>query len=48
MAPRGVGTMISMLLVGRLVRMVDPRLLVTAGLGLTAYSLHMMTGSRRR
>lgn len=44
MAPRGVGTMISMLLVGRLVRMVDPRLLVTAGLGLTAYSLHMMTG----
>lgn len=44
MAPRGVGTMISMLLVGRLVQMIDARYLVTAGLGLTAYSLHMMAG----
>ncbi|QKV19487.1 DHA2 family efflux MFS transporter permease subunit [Oricola thermophila] len=44
MAPRGVGTMISMILVGRLVRVVDARLLVVAGLGLTAVSLHMMTG----
>lgn len=44
MAPRGVGTMISMLVVGRLVRFVDARLLVLAGLGLTAWSLHMMTG----
>ncbi|MCO5064112.1 MAG: DHA2 family efflux MFS transporter permease subunit [Rhizobiaceae bacterium] len=43
MAPRGVGTMISMLLVGRLVRMVDPRGLVLAGLLLTAWSLYMMT-----
>ncbi len=43
MAPRGVGTMISMLLVGRLVRSVDPRLLVIIGLSLTAWSLHMMT-----
>lgn len=39
MAPRGVETMISMLLVGRLVRKVDPRLLVVAGLSLTAGSL---------
>ncbi len=39
MAPRGVGTMITMLIVGRLVRTVDARLLVIAGLALTAYSL---------
>lgn len=44
MAPRGVGTMISMILVGRLVRMVDARILVVTGLSLTALSLHMMTG----
>lgn len=44
MAPRGVGTMISMLVVGRLVRIVDPRLLVSVGLLLTAASLWMMTG----
>lgn len=44
MAPRGVGTMISMLLVGRLVRMVDNRYLVVAGLLLTALSLYYMTG----
>ena len=31
MAPRGVGTMISMIIVGRLVRLVDPRKLVVAG-----------------
>ena len=44
MAPRGVGTMISMLIVGRLVRLVDPRKLVVAGLMLTALSLYYMTG----
>ena len=44
MAPRGVGTMISMLLVGRLVRHIDARLLVIAGLGLTSYSLYRMAG----
>ncbi|MBS0563283.1 MAG: DHA2 family efflux MFS transporter permease subunit [Proteobacteria bacterium] len=44
MAPRGVGTMISMLVVGRLVRVVDPRILVSVGLLLTAASLWMMTG----
>ena len=44
MAPRGVGTMISMLVVGRLVRRVDPRILVLAGLTLTALSLYEMTG----
>ncbi len=44
MAPRGVGTMISMLLVGRLVQKVDARLLVVVGLLLTALSLYYMTG----
>jgi len=42
MAPRGVGTMISMVLVGRLVQKMDPRALVVTGLLLTAWSLHMM------
>lgn len=44
MAPRGVGTMISMIIVGRLIRFVDARLLVVTGLALTAWSLHDMTG----
>lgn len=44
MAPRGVGTMVSMLLVGRLVERFDPRALVLCGLGLTAWSLHLMAG----
>jgi len=43
LAPRGIGTMISMMVVGRLVRRVDPRLLVLFGLALTAYSLYRMT-----
>jgi len=44
MAPRGVGTMVSMIVVGRLVGKVDARLLVLIGIGLTVYSLNMMTG----
>jgi len=44
MAPRGVGTMISMLVVGRLVRIVDARILVSLGLMLTSLSLWMMMG----
>jgi DHA2 family multidrug resistance protein len=44
MMPRGVGTMISMILVGRLVQKVDARLLILAGLSLTAFSLWQMTG----
>ncbi|HTM77495.1 MAG TPA: DHA2 family efflux MFS transporter permease subunit, partial [Devosia sp.] len=44
MAPRGVGTMVSMILVGRLVSRFDARLLVLGGLLLSAYSLYMMTG----
>jgi MFS transporter, DHA2 family, multidrug resistance protein len=43
LAPRGVGTMISMLLVARLMKRVDARLLIASGLGLTAWSLWEMT-----
>jgi DHA2 family multidrug resistance protein len=43
MAPRGVGTMISMIVVGRIIHRVDPRYLVVLGLTLTAYSLYVMT-----
>lgn len=41
--PRGIGTLISMLLVGRLIKHFDPRLLMAVGLALTAYSLRQMT-----
>jgi DHA2 family multidrug resistance protein len=43
LAPRGVGTMMSMMVVGRLVRKVDPRILVGLGLAATALSLYDMT-----
>jgi DHA2 family multidrug resistance protein len=43
MGPRGIGTMVSMILVGRLVSRYDPRLLVFGGSLLMAYSLYMMT-----
>src|SRR3546814_8662147 len=39
LAPRGVGTMIAMLLVGRLIGKVDTRWLILVGLALTAMSL---------
>ena len=42
LAPRGVGTMISMIVVGRLVGRVDARILIFAGLSLTALSLWQM------
>jgi DHA2 family multidrug resistance protein len=44
MAPRGVGTMISMLVVGRIMHRVDARLLVIVGLLLTSQSLYTMSG----
>ena len=43
LAPRGFGTMASMMTVGRLVGKIDPRLLVAFGLSLTALSLYQMT-----
>jgi DHA2 family multidrug resistance protein len=43
-APRGVGTLISMIVVGRLVGKIDARLLVLTGMGLMALSLWQMSG----
>ena len=42
-APRGIGTLISMLVAGRLVGKVDLRFLVALGMALMGWSLHMMT-----
>jgi len=42
LAPRGIGTMIAMLLVGRLVGKVDTRLLILFGIGLTVLPLWEM------
>jgi MFS transporter, DHA2 family, multidrug resistance protein len=44
MGPRGVGTMLSMIVVGRLIRSVDTRLLLLTGLLLTAWAMYDMTG----
>jgi DHA2 family multidrug resistance protein len=44
LAPRGVGTMVAMIIVGRVINRVDPRALVMLGLTLTAYVLWEMTG----
>ena len=43
-APRGIGTMIAMVLVARLVNRVDTRLIILVGLALTAVALWQMTG----
>jgi DHA2 family multidrug resistance protein len=43
-APRGIGTMIAMVVVARLVGRIDIRLIILGGLGLTAVSLWQMTG----
>ena len=42
-APRGVGSLISMFLVGQLIRRVDPRLIILAGLIISAGALFGMT-----
>ena len=44
LAPRGVGTMIAMMIVGRLVGRLDTRLLILFGLFMTALSLYEMIG----
>ncbi|HEX7639458.1 MAG TPA: DHA2 family efflux MFS transporter permease subunit [Burkholderiaceae bacterium] len=43
MAPRGVGTMVAMLLVGRLLHFIDARWIMALGFSLTALALWMMT-----
>jgi DHA2 family multidrug resistance protein len=43
LAPRGIGTMAAMVVVGKLVGKLDTRLLVLTGLLLMAWSLHEMT-----
>jgi DHA2 family multidrug resistance protein len=43
-APRGIGTMVSMMVVGMLIRRIDPRFLIMVGLALIALSLFLMSG----
>ncbi len=43
-APRGVGTMVAMILVARLAGRIDTRLIIMAGLVMTAASMWQMTG----
>jgi MFS transporter, DHA2 family, multidrug resistance protein len=44
MAPRGIGTMITMVIAGRLIQRTDPRYLIFIGFLLTAWSLWEMAG----
>ena len=43
-APRGIGTLFAMFVVGRIMRKVDLRLVIGAGFALTAFSSWQMTG----
>jgi DHA2 family multidrug resistance protein len=44
LASRGCGTFVAMMIVGRMMRYIEARTLIIAGLGLTALSLFQMTG----
>ncbi len=44
LAPRGVGTLIAMMISGRLSDRMDPRILMVAGIALLEYSLWLMLG----
>ncbi len=44
MAPRGIGTMIAMMIVGKISNHADARVLILFGLGCTGASLYAMTG----
>ncbi len=44
MGPRGVGTMVATMVVGRFVGKVDTRLLLAIGLGFSAWAFYAMTG----
>lgn len=43
-APRGIGALVSMMLVGNLVRKVDARLMIGGGMAATAFSLYLYAG----
>jgi len=43
MMPRGVGTMLAMIIIGRLISRIDVRLLLLSGLAITTFSLYQMT-----
>ncbi len=44
LAPRGIGTMIAMMIVGRVITKIDPRLIFAFGLSLIAFTLWEMSG----
>jgi DHA2 family multidrug resistance protein len=44
MGPRGLGTMLCMFIVGRLIGRVDTRILLMCGLSITAWAMYAMTG----
>jgi DHA2 family multidrug resistance protein len=44
LGPRGLGTMVAMMVVGRMVGRIDTRLLLAVGLGATAWAFYAMTG----
>ncbi|MEZ5708292.1 MAG: DHA2 family efflux MFS transporter permease subunit [Blastomonas sp.] len=44
MAPRGVGVLVSMAIAGRLVTLIDPRILMVTGASLSAWSFWLMSG----
>jgi DHA2 family multidrug resistance protein len=44
LAARGVGTLIAMMIVGRLLSVIEARYLVLCGLSLAAFTLHLMVG----
>jgi MFS transporter, DHA2 family, multidrug resistance protein len=44
LAARGVGTLVAMIIVGRLLNVIEPRYLVLMGLALATWTLHQMVG----
>ncbi len=44
MGPRGIGTMLCMMFVGRAIGKVDTRILLFGGLAVTAFAMYVMTG----
>jgi DHA2 family multidrug resistance protein len=44
LAPRGLATMVAMVVAGQLTRYIDPRLMIATGLGITGLALYQMTG----